>query len=145
MNGDCQRGARKAGLTLIEVVLAALLLSVGMTALLVAASRCLAVIKRAAIYQSGQWVLGTGEAEHPIDEETEDPEEDWRVEETEYPENFTFAREVMRVRFMGRKEESEGTGPCLVGLHSRVDWGGSQSPIREEAIRLVFRKECPWK
>ena len=81
-----------SGLTLIEVMLAVAILSAGFAVLLSAAGRCLAVMKAAYTYQKAQWVLGMGQAEHPLIE-VEDIE-DLEVDGETYEGGFVFSREV---------------------------------------------------
>ena len=111
---------------MIEVLLAALLLSVGMTAMLAAASRCVAVIRVAKSYQNAQWALNLGELEHPV-LPTEDYT-DWEVPPTRYGE-ITYARAV---------EEPEEYEDGLFVLRSRASWSDRGGESYEETIRLVF-------
>ena len=63
------RGKRRAmarGLTLIEVLMAVALLSLGLVVMLTAISRCLAVLKASTGYHQAMWALSAGEAENPI-------------------------------------------------------------------------------
>ena len=57
---------RSRGLTLIEVLLAVALLSLGLVIMLTAISRCLAVLKASTSYHRAMWALSAGEAENPI-------------------------------------------------------------------------------
>lgn len=120
----------RGGLTLIEVLMAVVLLSVGLTAMLVAASRCLQVIRVAKAYQDAQWVLNLGELEHPI-LPTEDYE-DWEVAETAYGDGYTYSRTV---------EEPEAYEDGLFILRSRASWSARDRNSYEEVVRLVFVPE----
>ena len=120
---------RQAGMTLIEVLLAVILLSVGLSAMLMAASRCLAVIRVAKAYQTAQWALNLGELEHPI-LPTEDYS-DWAVSDTTY-DNVVYSRVV---------EEPEGYEDGLFVLRSRATWSTRNKESFEEVIQLVFVPE----
>ena len=116
----------RRGFTLIEVLLATLLLSVGMTSMLMAASRCLAVIRVAKAYQSAQWALNLGELEHPV--LPTDDYTDWEVPPTRY-DNITYERTV---------QEPEGYEDGLFILRSRASWSIRGRESYEEIVRLVF-------
>ncbi len=117
----------RRGFTLIEVMIAAVLLALGLTALLVAASRCLAVMRVAKQYQSAQWALHLGELEHPVVPTEE--YEDWEVSGEDY-DDFTYTREVEEPP----EEESDG----LFTLRSRASWSDKGRQSYEEVVRLVF-------
>lgn len=115
----------RSGLTLIEVVLAVAILSVGFTMLLTAAGRCLAVMKAAHTYQKAQWVLGLGQAEHPILDV--EKIEDLEVDAEEYEGGFIFSRTV------GEDEDEDG----LYVLRTRVTWRAREQDYIEEVVRYV--------
>lgn len=123
--------ARRAGMTLIEVLLAAALLGVGMTAMLTAASRCLAVYRVAKRYQEVQWTLHMGELEHPL-LLTVEPEE-WAVPEETYDNGMTFSREV--------EEPAEDKKDGLYTVRTRVAWSEQSAAGSEEFVQLVFLKD----
>ena len=128
------RGRR--GLTLIEVLLAAAILGVGLTALLAAASRCLAVMRAAKTYQKAQWALNLGESEHPVllpkDTGEPDAEPEWEVNAVEY-DGLTYTRE--------QEEPPEDRKDGLYLLRSRVSWSDAGHGGHEEVVRYVFVKE----
>jgi prepilin-type N-terminal cleavage/methylation domain-containing protein len=85
----------KRGFTLIEVVLALAILSVGLFGLLMAASRCLAVIGVSRDYEVARRTLDRGELDHPLISHI-------RVSDIEvfgrtYEEGFRYSRSVEEV------------------------------------------------
>lgn len=119
---------KKRGMTLIEVVLAAFILSVGLGGLLLAASRSVAVLRAARMFEEARWTLSLGELEHPpvITEDTDI--RDLEAGPVEYDNGYTFVREV-----------EEGFGED--GLHimrTRVSWGDRGRERFEEVVQYVF-------
>lgn len=58
--------SRKAGLTLIEVLLAVVILGIGSGVLLLATARCLSIVVKSQRYSTAQRLIGQVEAEHPL-------------------------------------------------------------------------------
>lgn len=116
----------QAGMTLIEVVLAASLLAVGVTAILTAASRCMAVMRKAKNYQVAEWTLGNGEVDHPV-LATNDIE-DLEVAEVDYPNGFRFSRSV--------EDDEDDDGLHVV--RTRVTWGEQGQKV-EEVVSYVYQ------
>jgi len=119
----------KSGLTLIEVVLAVTILGVGLSVLLTAASRCLAVMKVSRKYQEAQWTRGLGELEFPL-VEAEDID-DMEVVGHQYPNDFTFLRDV------GNDDDEDG----LYIVRSKVRWSEHGRDSFEETVRYVWRED----
>ncbi|MFC1497388.1 prepilin-type N-terminal cleavage/methylation domain-containing protein [Verrucomicrobiota bacterium] len=126
------RGKKKSsGMTLIEVMLAIMILGVGLTVLLTAASRCLAVLKLSKNYQTAQWVLGMGQLEYPLVATNELDE--LEVDSVDY-DGFKFSREV--------EEEEEGEEED--GLHvvrTRVTWSDRRGKFSEEIVQYVLKMD----
>jgi prepilin-type N-terminal cleavage/methylation domain-containing protein len=125
----------KRGLTLIEVLLAVVILAGGLTILLTGAARCLAAVKLAEYYQKAQWALGRGEAEHPMLSTVDCAE--WEVPPTDMGEGFTFARYV--------ECGAAGRDPAdrLATVRCRVAWSTRGHESFEEVVRYVLlRKEA---
>lgn len=61
----------RAGFTLMEVMLAMLILAIGLGAILTAVSQCLAVARAARIYDTTRDLLSRVEAENPLETEEE--------------------------------------------------------------------------
>ncbi|MDD3276431.1 MAG: prepilin-type N-terminal cleavage/methylation domain-containing protein [Kiritimatiellales bacterium] len=56
----------KRGLTLIEVMLAVVILGIGAGVLLLATARCLSIVVKSQRYSTAQRLIGQVEAEHPL-------------------------------------------------------------------------------
>lgn len=122
------------GMTLIEVLIATLILSVGITSLLAGISSCLGVMRASREFATAQWVLGMGELKYPLKEVEE--LEDLNIDgDTSIAEGFTFSREVEEKSLM-IDEEDDG----LYVVHTRVTWGSGGEGQREEVTRLVWKK-----
>ena len=124
-----ERKERKAGLTLIEVLLAVTILGAGLAVLLTAASRCLAVMRLAKNYQTAQWTLGNGEADHPL--KIGDKVEDMEVSPEEYPNGFTYSRTL--------EEDEDKDGLYMV--HIKVAWADRGKQTSEEVVRYLLYDE----
>ena len=119
----------KKGLTLVEVLLAVAILSVGLVVLLTATSRCLAVMKVAKNYQTAQWTLGRGELDHPF--AATNYIEDLEVEPFTYPNGFTFSRVV----------EDDDDEDGLFVARTRASWLSRERELYEEVVQYVFLLE----
>ncbi len=116
-----------AGVTLIEVMLAVALLGISFTVLLTAASRCIAAIKQAQIYQKAQWTLAMAEAEHPLIKTND-------IEELNYgPE--TFDNGLTYTRIVEDDEDEDG----LYVVRSRVSWSVHDSSRFEEVVYYIYK------
>jgi prepilin-type N-terminal cleavage/methylation domain-containing protein len=130
-----RRPARR-GFTLIEVLLATVLLSLAGIMLLTASSRCLGVIKRGKQFQTAQWVLSTAEAENYADPEAEDPD-DWEVARVSFQDDFDFERSRLDVEFEGFPQDVDPEE--LVVMHPRVSWSEGARDASEDLVRIL----CP--
>lgn len=124
--------SEKRAFTLIEVLLAAAILGVGMGMMLTAASRCLAAMKQARKYQEAQWTLNRGLLDYPL-LPTEDVE-DWNVTGETYENGLTFSREVEEEPI----EEEDG----LFVVRSRVVWSQKGREAREEVVQYILNLEA---
>ncbi len=124
----------RAGMTLIEVLLAAALLGLGLASLLGGLSNCLAVMKASREYQQAQWVMGLGELKYPIREveEIEDLEVD---PDSGLAEGYTFERTVDE-KDLASGQEDDG----LYVLRTRVVWGSGGAGQTEELVGYVWQK-----
>lgn len=127
--GKLEIGNGRCGLTLIEVILAVAILSVGLTVLLTAASRCLAVMKTAKNYQIAQWTLNRGEVDYPL-VNTNDVKK-LEVDPVSYPGGFTFSRVV---------EDDEDEDGLFV-VRTRVSWSKGDRGSYEETVRYILQVE----
>ena len=131
---------RRRGMTLIEVLLAAAILGMGLSALMAQMSGGFRLLKASKDFEDAQWVLAIGELKHPL-RPRDDIEEDLAVEpdplDDELPDDlagkgFTFERAV---------DEKEDPPPNVAedGLYvvrTRVNWNGHT----EEFVRYVWMK-----
>jgi len=117
---------------LIEVLLAAAILGVGLGMLLTGASRCLAALKQARKYQEAQWTLNRGLLDYPL--MPTDDVEDWRVSGETYENGLTFSRDVEEEPI----EEEDG----LFVVRSRVVWWEKGREGREEIVQYVLNLEA---
>jgi prepilin-type N-terminal cleavage/methylation domain-containing protein len=117
----------RAGLTLVEVLLATAILGVGLAVLLVGASRCMATIRAARNYQTAQWVLSQGEAVHFVVVSNDVKELDVPAD-TDLAEGFTFSRTV----------EADDDEDGLYEIRTRVTWSDRGRELTEEVAGMVL-------
>ncbi len=131
--------ASRAGFTLIEVLLTALILGIGLTVLLSSLSICLRTMRLARDYDQVQWVLGLGELTYPEPLQTStDVKADYTVEpDTELYEGFTFERVV------DEKTPLESEKDELYVVRTRILWGedGENGRSSEELVRYVRQRK----
>jgi prepilin-type N-terminal cleavage/methylation domain-containing protein len=119
----------RGGMTLVEVLLAIAILGTSLVALLVACSRCLAVMKIAQRYQGAQWTMGAAEVDHPI-YETNDVES-LVVEPQEYPGGYVYSRAL--------EDEPFDEKHHLYLMRIRVKWADRGSETMEEVVRCFYQ------
>ena len=135
-------------MTLVEVLLAVVILGVGLATIMMALSQSLGLMRASKEYLDAQWVLGLGELKHPL-RETDDVKEKVPVAKESLDDllndelrlrNYLFSREV------DEKEESpdiEDDG--LFVVRSKVEWGGvrysGKKGNEEEIVRLVLERK----
>ncbi len=126
---------RKAGMTLIEVVIAMAVLGIALTGIMVATGRCLAVAQRARAYEIARSLIDRVEQENPLLllEEMEEGEERGGFEGG--PEGFTWERRIERVETEQRQLEEQG----LFRVTTRVIWTDHSQESAEEVVTLFFR------
>lgn len=121
---------KREGLTLIEVLLAVAILSLGLTGLIGAVTQCLGVVRQARNLQTARHLLARAELEHPLQLEEEIEE---GVEEGDFeggPAGWRWRRAVER---LGREEDG------LYQVTWRVWRDGRGSA--EEIVTCVFVPE----
>ena len=95
--GGYRRATR--GLTLVEVLIAVAILSVGAAVLLTATSRCLAVVRAARDYYAARHVMDLVDIEHPIlavKVNGQDQILNATLDNLDYPNGFTASRSIAR-------------------------------------------------
>jgi len=120
---------KKTGMTLIEVLVASVILGAGLMVLLTGASRCLAVVHKAKNYQVAQWTLNMGELDYPVID-TNDVM-DLAVPPYEYDNGFTFERVV----------EDDDDDDGLYVIRTIVTWPERGRVAKEEVVRYVLQVE----
>lgn len=117
---------RKAGLTLIEVMLAIVILGVGACVLLVATSRCMAVATKARHYSTAQRLIARVNTEKPLTRgELEDG-----IESGSFDDGYNWEREITQ----SEEEDREG----LFTVRTRVSWSDHGRNAFEESTTYLY-------
>ena len=121
-------------MTLVEVLLAAALLGLGLVTLLGGLSSCLAVMRASREFQSAQWALSLGELTYPVTEVKE--VEDLNVDaDSSLVEGFTFSRTVDP-----KEVVDEQTDDGLYVVRTRIAWGAGGEGQAEELVSYIWHK-----
>ena len=143
---DFQRGA--SGMTLVEVLLAIVVLGVGLSAIMMSMSQCMTLMSVSKEYLDAQWVLSMGELKHPLRETTEVEEKipvpteslDDLLSDEMKSRRYQFTREVDE-----KDESADIEDDGLYVVRSRVNWGGvsykGDKGNAEEVVRLVLEQK----
>jgi prepilin-type N-terminal cleavage/methylation domain-containing protein len=123
------------GLTLIEVLLAVAILSMGLVVMLTAISRCLGVLKVSEHYHKAMWAMSAGEAEFPLLRKPDIKPDDYAVDEQEY-DGILYSREVQDPDVDGEDSDKR-----LLILVTKVSWMGRGKEQTDEIPRYLFYKE----
>lgn len=118
----------RSGLTLIEVLIALIILSVGVSSMMLAMSRCLAVVRTARNRDVARSLLWRLDAELPIDRTS--IEEVTESGEFDDVKGYTWFREVVMV------DEEERPGLFLVT--TRVQWSARGREPFEETVDYIY-------
>lgn len=122
---------KRNGFTLIEILIATMILSFGLIALMSGVSKCAAMMTLSKEYQQAQYVFSLGELKYPI-EESDNVEEDLVVEpDTELVDGYTFERTVDE-----KDLDSNEVDDKLYVVRTRVSWGEGDDQF-EELVRYV--------
>lgn len=145
---------RRDGFTLIEILLATLILASGLFSLMIGLGNCAQMMALSKEYQDAQFVFSLGERCFPIprNEEISEPEEDERLnidpvrademiddlqmevprETRETYRDYTFERSVEE-KELDTGEDDDG----LYVLRTRISWGSGKDGYNEELVRLI--------
>lgn len=119
---------RKKGLTLIEVMLAIVILGVGAGTLMLATARCMGVALKAQHYSAAQRLLLRVNSEKPLSlEELEEG-----TETGSFDDGYTWEREVLE----SENEDRQG----LYTVRTRVSWSMRGKTAYEETTTVLYIK-----
>lgn len=125
--------SRRAGLTLVEVLLALAILAATAGVLMTAVSRCLGVVRQSKNYYAARRILDMGELEHPL-LVTKDPIDkkdkviNLNVGPVDYEDGYTFTR----------SGERSATLKDLVVVKTRVAWSARGREACEEVMSYLY-------
>ena len=124
--------SRRAGLTLIEVMLALVILGMGMVALVTAAGRAISVARQAKNFDTARELLARVEVEQPmmLEEEVEDIAGSGSFESPH--EAFSWTRTVEQEGF-----EEDGLGR----VDTEISWTEDQRGKKERVATLIYWPE----
>lgn len=122
----------KKGLTLIEVLLALVILSAGISTLMMAMSQCLSVVRTARTRDIARGLIQQIDMDYPIEEV--DMAETVETGEFEDVEGYTWFREIQFV------DEEERPGLFLVTL--RVTWAERGRDAFEEVTMFRYAPDA---
>lgn len=127
-----KRSAYKRGLTLIEVLIAMVVLSLGVSSMMIAMSRCLAVVRTARHRENARNLLRQVDIENPlIAEELEEGRDDGSFDDYE---EYTWEREVAEVNSEER--------PGLFLITTRIRWSEKGQHTFEEVVAYKYAPEA---
>lgn len=122
-------------MTLIEVLLAVSILSLGLVVMLTAISRCLAVLNISEQYHKAMWAMSVGEVEFPLLRKPGIKPEDYVVDGQEY-DGITYAREVD-----DPEADSDENEQRLIVVTTKVSWMGRGREQTDAIPQYIFFKE----
>jgi len=121
----------RSGFTLIEVLLATIILAFGLMALMGGLGNCATMMALSKEYQDAQYVFSLGELKYPITEST-DVEDELPVDpDPDLKEGYVFERTVDE-----KKLDTNETDDGLYVVRTRVSWGTAPEQS-EELVRYV--------
>ena len=122
---------RRSGFTLIEVLIATMILAMGLLTLMTALGNCAAMMTLSKEFQDAQYVFSLGALKYPMKEST-DVEEELVVDpDSDLVEGYVFERTVDE-KELEKNEVDDG----LYLVRTRVTWGSGKNQY-EELVRLV--------
>ncbi len=126
----------RSGMTLVEVLLAATLLGLGLVSLLGGLTSCLAIMRASREFQQAQWVLSLGELTYPLPENPEDVTDLMVDPDPTLADGFIFERVVDEKELL---DDTPDDG--LFVVRTRIRWGAGGEGQSEELVRYVWHKE----
>lgn len=127
------RTGRGAGFTLIEIMLAVMILAMGLGMIMAAVSQCLSVARAARIYDTTRNLLSQVEAENPIEtvEEIEDIADSGKFDDSKLG-AYEWKREVEEV---GDKKYG------LFKITTTVSWSENGKSSQEQLVTYRFSEK----
>ncbi len=120
------------GLTLIEVMIALAILSIGLTVLIATASKCLSVVRQAKNYEAARNLLARIEVEHPL--QLAD-----KIEAGS--DNGTFSGEFSGYGWSRNVESVGDEEDGLFMVTMRVSWSERGQAAFEEVVSYIYAPE----
>lgn len=121
----------RSGFTLIEILVATLILAFGLLSLMVGLGNCAVIMTLSKEYQDAQYVFSLGELKYPMMDST-DVEDELPVDpDSDLVEGYVFERTVDK-KELATNEVDDG----LYVVRTRVSWGPGKSQ-QEELVRYV--------
>ena len=128
---ELQNVRTSQGFTLIEVLIATMILSMGLLALMTGLGNCAKMVVLSKEFQKAQYVFSLGELKYPV-EETDDVEKDLTVSpDSSLVEGYEFERTVDEKKLATNEVDDE-----LYTVRTIVSWGRGENQ-REELVRYV--------
>ena len=128
----------RSGMTLVEVLLAAMLLGLGMMTIFTSLSRCLRLIQASRDVQKMQLAFDRGNLAHPMaDIQSEDDIEKLLVEDGDLGndlENYVYTRTFDEKE---KPENDNDFNDHLFTVRTTVSWGEGED-AREEIVELIW-------
>ncbi|MBM4153288.1 MAG: prepilin-type N-terminal cleavage/methylation domain-containing protein [Kiritimatiellaceae bacterium] len=122
--------SRKNGLTLIEVMLAIVILGLGSGVMLLATARCIAIVTQTQRYNTAQRLIQQISAEHPLTRsDLEAGTESGRFDDDG---DYSWEREIIKAEEENRKG--------LFTVRTRVSWSDRGKSSFEEITTWVYIK-----
>ena len=128
----------RSGMTLVEVLLAAMLLGLGMMAIFTSLTRCLRLMQASRDVQKMQLAFDRGNLAHPMaDIQSEDDMEKLLVEDGDLGEgleNYVFKRTFDEKR---KPENDSDFNDHVFTVRTTVSWGEGDD-ARDEIVELIW-------
>lgn len=127
-----RKPAYSQGFTLIEVLMALIILSIGVTSIFSATSSCLAVIKRARAMEIADGLIVRVDIENPIESvELEEMSDSGRFDDVE---GYTWQREITM--------DDEENRPGLFLVRTRIQWSDRGKDAYEEVVTYRYAPDA---
>lgn len=128
-------GRRRGGFTLVEVLVASMLLGLSLISLMTGLAACFRVFRATGELQGVQWVFGLAQLAYPVTDV--EKLEDLVVEpDDSLADGFVFSRTIDEKTIDGDEDDDDG----LYVMRSRVSWGGGGEGEHEELVQYVWKK-----